>query len=119
VADVSQTPQMLCAALEPRVYQFEEPGSSSVISSVMLIFSGTATLGDCSWSRTFALPVREDPKAHSGTVDQLARRLALLISGSMSHAIGRLPFRPPSTRSPAKTGHHPRSWVSSNSGQRR
>jgi hypothetical protein len=36
---------MLCVTLEPMLYQFGEPGSSSAIGSVMLIFSGTATLG--------------------------------------------------------------------------
>jgi hypothetical protein len=54
---------MLCVTLEPMLYQLGESGSSSAISSMILIFSGTAALGDRSSSRTFALPFREDPKA--------------------------------------------------------
>lgn len=52
----------LCVTLEPMSYQLGESGSSSAISSLMLIFSGTAALGDCSSSRAFTLLFREEPK---------------------------------------------------------
>jgi hypothetical protein len=53
---------MLCVTLEPTLYQLGESGSSSAISPVTLIFSGTETLGGSSSSRTFVLPFCEYPK---------------------------------------------------------
>ena len=49
----------------------------------MLIFSGTVTFGDCSSSRTFALPSREDPKAIP--VPSISLRMGPVLAAAVQH----------------------------------
>jgi hypothetical protein len=71
---------MLCVTLEPMLYQLGESGSHSDMSSVMLIFSGTDTLGlHFKTNNCVALP--RGSKGHSSAVDQLADVVAFLDAG--------------------------------------
>jgi AcrR family transcriptional regulator len=72
---------MLCVTLEPMVYQLGASSSSSAISSVMLIFSGTPTLGDCAVQAHLLQAFRDTLQLDISQTGEPAERLRQFVAG--------------------------------------